>query len=270
MSWFWVVCVAGAAGVLGGLLGVGGSTVLIPGWTAALGRNLHLYQAAAMAVNVVVAVGATLRHRRAGVLVPVVLRWMIPAAVAGILAGVLLSNSPVFRGAGAAWLSRGFSVFLIYVAWMNLRKLLSVGRPGGGKRDTPVTPPHRHLVPGSLVCGLLMGLAAGLLGIGGGALAVPLQQRLLGLPLRSAIGNSSAVMCVSAAAGAWLKNTTLPTHSAPGVPLFWWSGLLIAAVAAPLAFLGARLGARWTHTLPLPVVRGLYVVLMLLAAWRMW
>ena len=40
-----------AAGVLGGMLGVGGSIVMIPVVTLILGRNQQLSQAAAMIVN---------------------------------------------------------------------------------------------------------------------------------------------------------------------------------------------------------------------------
>ena len=50
-------------GVVGGMLGVGGSIVLIPAMTEVLGPNQHLFQATAMIVNffvVVPAVKATL------------------------------------------------------------------------------------------------------------------------------------------------------------------------------------------------------------------
>ena len=54
------------AGTLGGLLGVGGSVIMIPALTAIFGPEQHLYQAAAMAVNVGVAVPAAWRHHGAG------------------------------------------------------------------------------------------------------------------------------------------------------------------------------------------------------------
>ena len=54
------------AGVLGGMLGVGGSVIMIPGLTLVLGYDQHLYQASAMVANVAGAVPAALRHHRAG------------------------------------------------------------------------------------------------------------------------------------------------------------------------------------------------------------
>ncbi|MCH9003289.1 MAG: TSUP family transporter, partial [Planctomycetes bacterium] len=53
-------------GVVGGLLGVGGSIVMIPAMTEVIGPDQHLYQAAAMIVNFFVVVPAVYQHRKAG------------------------------------------------------------------------------------------------------------------------------------------------------------------------------------------------------------
>jgi len=57
-----------AAGALGGLLGIGGSIIMIPALAIFLGDDQHLYQAAAMVVNIAVALPAAIRHKRAGAL----------------------------------------------------------------------------------------------------------------------------------------------------------------------------------------------------------
>ena len=69
------------AGTLGGMLGVGGSLIMIPALVMMFGRegqtegfNLHLYQAAAMIVNLFVAIPATLRHRQAGAVMGAVMK----------------------------------------------------------------------------------------------------------------------------------------------------------------------------------------------------
>ena len=59
------------AGVLGGLLGVGGSILMIPAMVFLFAdrygpEGQHLYQAAAMIVNLFVVLPAVDRHRRAG------------------------------------------------------------------------------------------------------------------------------------------------------------------------------------------------------------
>lgn len=257
------------AGTLGGMLGVGGSIVMIPGLAVlfSLDRtpepNQHLFQAAAMIVNVAVSVPAALRHRKADALVADALLWMLPAALVFVIAGVWVSNLPVFEGAdGGRWLGRLLAVFLVYVIVMNVQKLRakSPAESVDGRRVTPAR---------GLTVGSVMGTIAGLLGIGGGAIAVPLQQLLLKLPLRSCIGNSSAIICISAAVGAIYKNATLAQHVSGSSPVDWRMSLVIAAMLAPTAWAGARLGASLTHSLPLRQVRLAFIALMAVAAWKM-
>ncbi len=277
------------AGTLGGMLGVGGSVVMIPGLTLVFGFAQHLYQAAAMAANVAVSIPAALRHKKAGAILPGVLRFMLPAAVVFVVVGVALSNLPVFAGpAGGRWLGRLLAVFLGYVIVVNVSRLRSEWKNARRNKPREGEPPaEQSLEPESvptpspvltLLVGAVMGLIAGLLGIGGGAVAVPLQQAVLKLPLRNAIANSSAVICLSAAIGAVYKNATLAQHAAVTPPaengdgtatLSWVSGVTLAALLAPTAWVGGRLGAALTHRLPIRYVRLAFIVLMIVAAVRM-
>lgn len=255
------------AGTLGGLLGVGGSVIMIPALTAIFGPEQHLYQAAAMAVNVGVAVPAAWRHHGAGAARRDVLRAMLPAAVVAVLAGVGLSN--LFQGEAAErWLKRLFALLLAYVVWVNIARLRReiAGRHHAASGETPAAAASSRPAARSASAGVggVMGLTAGLLGVGGGAIAVPLQQIALRLPLRSCIANSAIVMVFSAAIGAVMKIATLPGHGvAPR------DALLLAALLAPTAILGGRLGASLTHRLPLWQVRLAFVALMIAAALKM-
>ncbi|MEM8738864.1 MAG: sulfite exporter TauE/SafE family protein, partial [Planctomycetota bacterium] len=267
-----------AAGTLGGMLGVGGSMLMIPGLVMILGRSTgaeqHVYQAAAMGANVAVAVPAALRHRKSGAMTPAALRWMLPGAVGCVVLGVGLSNLPVFRGErGGVWLGRGLAVLLVYMIAMNLRKLWAAERAGKRAQAEAGDAPEAAggATPGrGLTVGVVMGTVAGLLGIGGGAIAVPLQQALMRLPVRSCIANSSAVICGSAAVGALYKNLTLTTHTpAAGPTLSGWEGVTLMLILAPTAWAGGRLGASLTHRLPLRLLRGLLILLLTAAAWKM-
>lgn len=287
MQLFQVAALGLVAGTLGGMLGVGGSVVMIPGLVFILGRptgvEQHLYQASAMIANVAVAVPAALRHRKAGAMTPRALRWMLPGALVCVVLGVTLSNLPVFAGKdGGVWLGRLLAVFLVYVIYANVRKLIP---PGGGRFSGPshlqkTHPDHEpddgsRATPGrGLAVGSIMGTIAGLLGIGGGAVAVPLQQTLMRLPLRKCIANSSAVICVSAAVGAIYKNATLGQHAMPPQflhvdPYTWADGLTLGLILAPTAWVGGRLGAALTHRLPLRTIRAAFIALMLAACWKM-
>ncbi|MFW5681423.1 MAG: TSUP family transporter, partial [Phycisphaeraceae bacterium] len=252
----WIAVTGLAAGLLGGLLGVGGSVIMIPALTALLGPEQHLYQAAAMAANVAVALPAARRHHKAGVARVDVLRWMLPAAVLAVLLGVAASN--LFEGDTAErWLKRLFALLLLYVIAVNIRRLIAGRQRSTSRRtsapdqrsgpvDTELASPVGTRRGASAAVGGVMGFVAGLLGIGGGAIAVPLQQVALRLPLRSCIANSSIVIVFSAAIGAVFKIATLDRHG-----LAFGDALLLAGLLAPTALLGGRVGASPTHRLPL-------------------
>lgn len=251
------------AGVIGGMLGIGGSMIMIPGLVFLFGQgvregfNQHVYQAAAMIANVAVALPAARRHYRANAVIVPVLKLMLPAALLFILIGVAISNLSVFRGdEGGLWLARLLALFLLYEAAFNTYRV-AFGEP---LSDSPLSQPV-ITKPRVTAVGAGMGLVGGVLGVGGGVIAVPLQQILLRLPLRSCIANSAAVMCVSATLGAIYKNATLPKHDVP-----WHQGILLAAMLAPTCWIGGRLGAGLTHSLPVRQVRMAFVALMIVAA----
>lgn len=251
-----IACVGLAAGVLGGLLGIGGSVIMIPALALLVhdpsAESQHLYQAAAMAVNVAVSLPAALRHRRSGNVRRDVFRLMLPSAACGIVVGVLASN--LLPGLA---LRRVFAAFLAYNAAAELVGLLRQ-RPDYPEEGALVTP-ARIIIPGTV-----MGLAAGLLGIGGGVIGIPILRRAAHLPLRQCIGASSAVMCLTAIVGAGLKTGTLSQHGyAPS------RAVILAALLAPTAVIGGLLGAGLTQRLPLQAIRGAMIVLLAYSAYQM-
>ena len=266
------------AGTLGGMLGVGGSVIMIPAMVMLLGQdtrpgfNQHLYQAAAMIVNVGVVLPAAWRHHRAGVIMPRVLLWVTPFALAFIFVGVWLSNRTLFLE-HPAWLGRVLAVFLIYVIVVNGWKVVRGGGGGaqaskpegtGQESDEAATRQSLSSPFRASLIGTLMGLIAGLMGVGGGAIAVPLQQTLLRLPLRICIGNSAAIIAVTAGFGAYYKNATLPAAD-----LSPWHSVTLAALLLPTAIIGGLLGAQLTHRLPLRSVRAVFVMMLIVAAWKL-
>ncbi len=256
-----LIFVGFSAGLLGGLLGIGGSVIMIPVLTVLLNKSQHLSQAAAMIVNVFVAAPSAWRHHIARSV-----RWdvfwrMLPAGVVLILVGVNVSD--LFHRNQERWLTFIFGLFLLYVIATNLLHLQR------GKTEPDADDARVSWWRVSIV-GAITGFMAGLLGIGGGIITVPLLQRITRLPLRQCIGTSSAVMCITAVIGAARKNMTLNEHfSAAGIPLEVRDSLLIAACLAPTAVIGGLIGARLTHTLKLKWVRLAFLLLLALAAARM-
>ena len=262
-----------AAGLLGGMLGVGGSVIMIPGLVVLFGQgtregfegfNQHVYQASAMVVTVLVSAPAAWRHYRKGAAVPRALRLILPWALAATLAGVWVSNLSIFEDgigetSGPVMLGRVMAVFLVYVIVENVRKMFRPARPVDAPVDlTYVTPVRSSVVGGG------MGLVAGLTGLGGGAVAVPLQQVLLKLRLRNCIANSSAMICLTGVVGSIYKHATLGNHG-----LNASTGFILAGLLAPTAVLGGYLGAGLTHILPVRLVRAVFILLMVVATWKM-
>lgn len=243
------------AGVIGGLAGIGGSMIMLPGLALLLGfddeahTRHHVFMAAAMTVNIMVALPAARRHYQAGAVRVGVVRALLPAMAAMIIVGVLVSN--LIRG---DWLKQALAVFIAGYALLNLYRLVRQRRESEGL-------PERTGVALLAAIGGGAGFIGGLLGLGGGVVTVPLLQVLARIRLRQAIATSSAVMPLTALIGAGLKLGTLPGHGRSV-----WEALLIAVAMGPGAIVGAMVGATLTHALPLAVVRGVISVLLLAAA----
>ncbi|MBL8756921.1 MAG: sulfite exporter TauE/SafE family protein [Phycisphaerae bacterium] len=246
------------AGVLGGLAGVGGSILILPSLGVLFGypraSSHHGYMASAMTVNLIVAIPAALRHHRAGAIRHDLLGRLIPATAITLAGGVIASN--FFQG----WqlqllLALGLVLYCLRLLREAVRDLPEHLQGPGSERVT---------TPRLVASASATGFTAGLLGLGGGVLQVPLLQSLCGVPLRQAIATSSAVICLTAVVGAVLKLVTLPGEGEPV-----GDALIRAAAMAPTAILGAHLGASLTHRLHLHWVRIAIAVMLLVSAYRL-
>jgi uncharacterized membrane protein YfcA len=257
----WLIPVGLLTGCFGGMLGIGGSILMIPAMMLLLGPDLHVYQGAAMIVNFFVVVPATLQHIRRGAVMPGIVRVTIPAAAATVLLGVWVSESPWFRGANAIHLSRLFGVFLWYEAAFNLWRAFA-------KRKLTMPEPELERLPAAwriaAFVGLPTGFVGGLLGVGGGIAALPTQQVFLRVPVRRAIANSAATIVCLSAIGATFKNITLIREGVPPARM-----LVLAALLIPTAVVGGYWGAQLTHRVPLRLLRLCLVVLMGYAGWKL-
>src|SRR5690606_11176718 len=105
----------------------------------------------------------------------------------------------------AAHMRQLMGVFFAYVAVSNVLKIVRPGQSDGVDRAVAEGLPwYRKAAVGGP-----MGLLAGLLGIGGGALAVPMQHLVLRMPLRNAIATSAATIASISWLGAIVKNVSL-------------------------------------------------------------
>lgn len=240
------------AGLLAGLLGIGGGAIIVPALIGIFGY-LHLdglwapHQAVATSLATIIATGsvsAYSHHRRGAVDWPIV-RLLGTALLIGAGLGALAGGeiAPI-------WLQRLFALFLLY---SGARMLLR-----SGQAPQQPLPPRPRL----LGAGIGFGALSALLGVGGGILVVPFLARH-GVALRRAVGTASACGVPIAAAGS--LGFVLSGWGRAGLPpqslgfVYWPAALAIIATSMPLAHLGARLA----HRLPTAALKRVFALLLL-------
>ena len=110
----------------------------------------------------------------------------------------------------------------------------------------------------TVLSGLLVGVASGILGVGGGVLLVPLMTIGFGMPQHLAQGTSLAAIIPTSVVGA-------VTHDRRGNVLRR-AALLIALGAVAGAVVGALVALR----LPRELLARAFAVMLLFAAYRVW
>ncbi len=250
-------------GVVGGMFGVGGGIILIPALNEVLGPNQHVYQSTAMIVNLFVAMPAVYQHHCVKAIQVATVMRIVPMAIVSVVAGVAVSELGVFAGRGEAYLRGLFGFFLFGCAVYDIYRSLRAPDATTPMSDGAVAvAPFRWPVLAAVA--LPTGFASGLLGVGGGILAVPLQRRFLHISIRTAIANSAGIIVATSLVGALAKNyAVMSTAENSGEPL------LLASVLIPTAVAGSLVGSRLTHHVPVRFVKVAFNLLLLLAAVRL-
>ncbi|MEU2336211.1 sulfite exporter TauE/SafE family protein [Streptomyces sp. NPDC006654] len=212
---------AGAlTGLALGALGGGGSVLAVPALIYLLGFTPAAAGAASLVVVTVTSATALVAHAREGTVC-----WRAGALFAAAGIGPAAAGGLVSRHLPGALLTGAFALL---AAWAALGML----RPAG-PRASPV-PGRPSRVAGA---GAGLGAVTGVLGVGGGFLAVPSLVNVVGLRMRAAVGTSLLVITINS-----LTALAARTGSAADVD---WSAVGPFAGAAVLgAWDGRRLTAR--------------------------
>jgi uncharacterized membrane protein YfcA len=209
-------------GVTLGLLGGGGSILMVPllAYVAGLDAK-HAIATSLLVVGVTSAVGAV-SHARAGRV-----RWR--TGVAFGVAGMV--------GAYGGGLLSGFvpgSLLLVMFAAVMVTAAIAMLR---GRSGPDCADPIRRMVVAKVATeGLAVGFVTGLVGAGGGFLVVPALALLAGLPMAAAVGTSLVVIATNSFAG-------LAGHLTGG-QIDWRLAGMVTVAAVAGALLGARLTAK--------------------------
>ena len=256
------------AGILAGFLGIGGGTVLVPFLVALKYAPVQAVATSGLSI-VITAISGSIQNWRMG--------YLSLSQVAGI------GFPAVITAQIGAYLTGIFPPYLLLVSfglllWLNIylievRKRLTAQKAEeeDSKESSSITNSQLPITNSNILfnptfakiaTGSAAGLLAGLFGVGGGVIMVPLQILLLGESIKKAIQTSLGVIvitAISATAG----------HAARGNVL-WVVGLILGGGG----LLGAQISTRFLPKLSDRTIslafRSLLAILSIYVFWQAW
>ncbi|WP_170028517.1 sulfite exporter TauE/SafE family protein [Diaminobutyricimonas aerilata] len=232
--------IGAVAGVFAGTFGVGGGILMVPLLLAFAGMDQRRASATSLLAIVPTSLVGCVGYLFGEGVDVLAAALVTPGAIAGALLGTALLRRLPLRV-----LTWAFVAVLLLVA---LRTALLVPERGADVEYDALT------IGGLVLLGLVMGVASGLFGIGGGAIAVPAFVAVFGMSDLLAKGTSLLVMLPTALSGS-VRNVR--------AALVDWRAGSIVGVAATLASLP---GVAIAHLLPPRVASILFALLLVASA----
>jgi uncharacterized membrane protein YfcA len=246
------------AGLIGGMVGLSGGIIIVPvlhylfiqqGFPPSI--LMQLAVTTSLATILVTSLSATyVHHMKKAVLWSTVSR-LAPGLLIGACLGAMLADS-----VSSTVLRIAFGLFEILVAlqiWLDFKPKAHAALPQ---------------TPGLIGSGVGIGLLSTLMGIGGGSLTVPFLL-WCNVNIRNAVAVSSAcgfpiaVAATTALVIAGLDRQEVPAHTLGY--LYWPAALIISG----MTLFSAPLGARLAHYLPIPTLKRVFAIVLLLVGIRM-
>lgn len=244
---WWILAAGGlGSGLLAGLLGIGGGTVLVP-ILVGLGYAYDRAVATSSLAIILTSLSGTVQNWRMGYLRPEgTISLAIPAILTAQVGPFLVPKLPNSLKEAAFGTLLIATIFLVW-----LKKRLATQK----ERNLP-----SNRFPAQVGTGCAAGLLAGFFGVGGGVIMVPLQMLLLSENIKTAIQTSLAAIVltsISACVGHAYRGNVL---------------LLPGIILGIGGLLGAQISTRYLPKLPDKVVdfsfRTLLALLSVYFFWR--
>ena len=188
VPWVRLALVGAAGGLLSGAFGVGGGILMVPLLITFARMDQRRASATSLAAIVPAAIAGSLTYFANG---EIDLLAALFVAIGGIVGSWI--GSWLLRRLSLGWLRWMFIALLIAVA---VRMVLVVPVRGDRLLELEVLP-----ILGMIALGIVIGIASGLFGIGGGVIMVPAFIALFGMSDLVAKGTSLAVMIPTAISG---------------------------------------------------------------------
>jgi len=265
---FLVFIVAIFIGIIAAMVGIGGGALMVPIMILLLDVEPHQAVGTSLHVIILTATSSTIAYYiqrridfKVGLLMPLV---TIPGSVLGAYTTEFISPKGIVGVFGAFLILIAFKMLISRERGKNegVEKKVHEDPKSGESlrtlidRDGKVFT-YRPKLKEGLLLGFSAGFASGFLGIGGGALMVPILNLVVGLPIHLAVATSMFIMVFSASFGA-------TTHFLMGNLVPEYVVLLGAGV-----ILGAQLGARTAKKLKASKLRKAFAIVLIFTGLRM-
>ncbi|GFE70667.1 sulfite exporter TauE/SafE family protein [Chroococcus sp. FPU101] len=237
---FWLLVVSGLfSGLLAGLLGIGGGTVLVP-ILITMGYSYAQSVATSSLAIVMTSLSGSFQNWRMGYLKwDKVILLGLPGILTAFLGAYLVGQTPKYI------LEAAFGCLLLLTIYLsNLRQKLE--QQGETTRKT-ANPFLSRLFTGGAA-----GLLSGLFGVGGGVIMVPLQMMFLGEKIKLAIQTSLGVIMITSI-------SSCLSHFLAGNVLFS-EGIILGLGG----LIGAQISTRFLPKLPDQIVKICFYSLLLI------
>ena len=275
-----------AIGILSGMLGIGGGTVMVPLFRLAFGLDPLAATATSLFSIIPTSLAGLSKHLRNGTCIPRIgLICGFAGACASPLGVLAATHSPNWAVMGGTSLVIGYSSITMLrrgIAAVRAERAAAAASPSkaagagadataskaagacaGGAKDaegarSSTEAAHvamtTRTVAAMIAIGLIAGFMGGYVGVGGGFIMVPLFISVLGISMREASGTSLVAVCILAVPGVIEQALLGNVHVSVG--------LAIAVGSMPGSILGASLVKR----IPESALRLLFASFLLVVA----
>jgi hypothetical protein len=229
------------AGMIGGLLGLGGGIVLMPVLRFHVGLSAPFAAGTCILGVFCTTLAGSIRHYQFR---HIHFRSLLPVVVSGAIATALFSLLFVAVAQRGRWLDFGVGLVFLAVAV----RMIQTGLQKRGNRAS-LDPDHNEVrgpVWKKTAIGSAAGALPGLLGIGTGAILVPAFTMALNTPMKVAVGSSLACFLINSLVSSAFKG---------------FQGFVAWSVAAPIcvgAVIGSTIGAQLNRRFPSSALKMLF------------
>lgn len=243
------------SGVLAGFLGIGGGTLLVPVLVQLGFSPVQATATSSLAILVTSSAGSFQNWRMGFLNIRQIVLLGAPALVTAFLGAMVGDRIPNY------WLLAGFSLLLLVNLYLvSLKK--KVIRTAQFRETRTATGPAINPLTARLITGSTAGFMAGLFGVGGGVILVPLQILLLGERIKTAVRTSLGVIVITSVAAC--------TGHALNQNIDFIAGLILGVGGLLGVQVSTRFLPKLSDTTVTQLFRAMLIVLSAYMLWQAW